>query len=201
MTNGIVTPNTSAQDWSNPRIHSEKPARGSGRVVEVVARPAESEHLQKGWAGIEDKVSLSLEARIKIQELAHRDREVRSHEAAHAATGGPYAGSPRLTYETGPDGRRYAVEGEVDIDTSKIPGDPEKTLEKAETIRRAALAPANPSAADRAIAAKAVRMASEARRDITALQNEKTMENLSLGGYSRSPAGPSRPGLLLNISI
>ena len=65
----------------------------------------------------------------------------------------------------GPDGRLYAVGGEVSIDASAA-NTPEATLAKAEIIRRAALAPADPSAQDRAVAAQAVKMATEARAEI-----------------------------------
>jgi hypothetical protein len=102
----------------------------------------------------------------QTRELSKRDREVRAHEQAHAAIGGQYASAPSFTYERGPDGRLYAVEGEVKIDTSPIPNDPEATLEKAETIQRAALGVAEPSPADRAAAADARAMASDARAEL-----------------------------------
>ena len=127
---------------------------------------------------IEDKVTLSAEAQQKLRELSARDQQVRAHEAAHAAVGGRYAGSPALSYEQGPDGRRYAVEGKVNIDTSEIPGDPQGTLDKAEIIKRAALAPQNPSAADRAIAAKATQMAAKARMEMSAEKNESLQEGV-----------------------
>lgn len=104
------------------------------------------------------------------RELAERDREVRAHEQTHASIGGQYASAPSYTYERGPDGRMYAVEGEVKIDTSPIPNDPQATLEKAEVIQRAALSVAEPSSADRAAAADARAMAAEARTQI--LQSE-----------------------------
>lgn len=102
----------------------------------------------------------------QTRELSKRDREVRAHEQAHAAIGGQYASAPSFTYERGPDGRLYAVEGEVKIDTSPIPNDPEATLEKAETIQRAALGVAEPSPADRAAAADARAMAADARAEL-----------------------------------
>jgi hypothetical protein len=72
---------------------------------------------------------------------------VRAHEQAHLVAAGRYASSGgTFPYETGSD---YAVGGEVAIDTSAIAGDPEATLRKMEQIRRAALAPANPSGQDR----------------------------------------------------
>ncbi len=116
-----------------------------------------------------DTVKISDEAR-QIQELVKRDREVRTHEAAHAAVGGALAGSPSFTYESGPDGGRYAVGGEVGIDTSAVSGDPEATIEKAQQIRRAALAPAQPSPTDLSVAAQASSMEASARVE---LQNDQ----------------------------
>ena len=108
----------------------------------------------------------------QVQQLAERDREGKAHEQAHQAVGGKYAGAMSLTYERGPDGKNYAIGGEVPIDTGKIANDPQATLDKAETIRRAALAPAEPSSQDRRVAAQAVQMALEARADIQQLQQE-----------------------------
>ncbi|PKG39953.1 putative metalloprotease CJM1_0395 family protein [Psychromonas sp. Urea-02u-13] len=101
-----------------------------------------------------------------ISSLKSRDAEVSSHERAHAAVGGQHAGSPTYSYKTGPDGVKYAVSGEVSIDTSKVSGDPQATLQKAQQIKAAALAPAEPSGQDRKVAAKADQMASEARSDL-----------------------------------
>ncbi|PLX85346.1 MAG: hypothetical protein C0617_04545 [Desulfuromonas sp.] len=129
------------------------------------ADKAAPEEASKGGNFARDKVSLSLEAQ-ELQKLADRDREVRAHEAAHAAVGGQYAGSPSYTYEKGADGRNYAVGGEVQMNTSKIAGDPQATLQKSQQLRAAALAPAQPSGADRAIAAKATQMAMEAQAEL-----------------------------------
>ena len=90
-----------------------------------------------------------------VQELQMRDRAVRQHEQAHKAVAGAYAlGGIHYQYETGPDGKRYAVGGHVSIDTGKE-ADPQATIRKMDTIRRAALAPAEPSPQDRAVAAQA----------------------------------------------
>ncbi len=103
----------------------------------------------------------------QLQALKARDREVRAHERAHAAAAGSLArGGPSFTTQRGPDGRMYAVGGEVQIDTSAVPGDPQATLQKALQIQRAAMAPANPSAQDRAVAASAAAMAATARLEI-----------------------------------
>lgn len=111
-----------------------------------------------------------------LRELSALDREVRQHELSHAAAGGQYAGAPTFEYQRGPDGRLYAVGGEVSIDTSPVPNDPEATLEKAEVILRAALAVADPSPQDRAIAARAAAMAAEARAEL-AQQNQASEQN------------------------
>jgi SprA-related family len=125
----------------------------------------------------------------KIRQLKSRDREVRSHEAAHVAAGGSVVHSgAKLSYVRGPDGVLYATGGEVSIDTS--PGStPEATLAKAETIRRAALAPAQPSRQDRAVAADAARMAMQARQEIFAQrqaqadQEFKPSPSRAIGNY------------------
>ncbi|HUH39176.1 MAG TPA: putative metalloprotease CJM1_0395 family protein [Spongiibacteraceae bacterium] len=100
---------------------------------------------------------------LEIRSLAARDREVRAHEAAHAAVGGSLAGSPSYTYQRGPNGRSYAVAGEVPINLTQDPANPAATLRDAEQVRRAALAPAQPSAQDRRIAAVAMQVAQQAQ--------------------------------------
>ncbi|MDZ5648387.1 putative metalloprotease CJM1_0395 family protein [Nitrospirillum sp. BR 11828] len=91
----------------------------------------------------------------QVDKLKVVDRSVRAHEAAHKAAGGPYAGSESFTFTTGPDGQHYATAGEVAIDIGSVQGDPQATIAKLETVRRAALAPADPSGQDRAVAAQA----------------------------------------------
>ncbi len=98
----------------------------------------------------------------KIQELKDRDQEVRTHEQAHAAVGGQYAGAPSYEFETGPDGNRYAVGGEVSIDVSEEK-DPEDTISKMQVVRAAALAPAEPSTQDYKVAAEASQKEQAAR--------------------------------------
>ncbi|WP_339650222.1 putative metalloprotease CJM1_0395 family protein [Halopseudomonas pelagia] len=102
----------------------------------------------------------------EIRELASRDREVRTHEQAHKAVGGQYAGAVSYSYERGPDGRLYAVGGSVAIDTAPVPGDPAATLQKLQQVQRAALAPAQPSAQDIAVAAQAAQAMAQARAEL-----------------------------------
>ncbi|MFC6438609.1 putative metalloprotease CJM1_0395 family protein [Bowmanella sp. JS7-9] len=101
----------------------------------------------------------------EIEQLEKRDAEVRAHEQAHANTGGEHAGAPQYEFEQGPDGKRYAVGGEVSIDIS-AEDTPEDTIRKMQQVRSAALAPAEPSPADLRVAAEATQLAAEARADL-----------------------------------
>jgi hypothetical protein len=103
-----------------------------------------------------------------LADLRQRDREVRGQERTHRSAGGEYAGSSELEYRVGPDGRRYAVAGATPIDVTPVPNDPEETLRKMKIVRGAATAPANPSDADRKVAAEADRQARQARAELAA---------------------------------
>ncbi|WP_331352995.1 putative metalloprotease CJM1_0395 family protein [Cellvibrio sp. UBA7671] len=128
--------------------------------------------------------------REQIQVLAARDREVRAHEQAHAAVAGQYASSPTYSFVRGPDGVSYAVGGEVQIDTSPIPGDPEATLRKAQQLRRAANAPAEPSSQDTNVAAQAAQMEQQARAE---LREQKTIEAEQRRGDIGEATGQNQP--------
>jgi hypothetical protein len=112
------------------------------------------------------------EEQARVRELTARDAEVRAHERAHAAAGGQYAGSPSYEYQRGPDGRDYAIGGEVPIDTSPVAGDPKATIEKMEQVKAAATAPAEPSPQDRQVAAKAEAERQKAARELQAQKAE-----------------------------
>ncbi len=109
-----------------------------------------------------DSQELSEEEKREVQELKQRDREVRAHEMAHmAAGGGLVQGGASYTYQRGPDGRSYAVGGEVSISISSE-ATTEATIAKARRVAQAAMAPANPSSQDRMVAARASRMVTRA---------------------------------------
>jgi hypothetical protein len=112
------------------------------------------------------------QARV-ISELQSRDREVRSHELAHAAVGGAFTGSPSYSFQIGPDGRKYAVEGEVSVDLSSVPGDPRATISKMQKIHAAALAPANPSVQDSRVAASAAQIIQQAQSELSVTQGNE----------------------------
>ncbi len=133
-------------------------------------------------AGPRTEAELSPEEKQALDDLKARDREVRAHEQAHLAAAGPYAkGPPSFEFQTGPDGQSYAVGGEVQIDTSPVPGNPQATVVKAQTIKRAATAPANPSAQDRQVASQAAQMEAEARQEIKEERAEKQEQTSGAG--------------------
>lgn len=173
------------------------------------------------WINARDEVSISQEAEAAldgqlsesqqrvVQDLKNRDREVRTHEQAHLAAAGPYAtGGPSLEYQAGPDGRRYAVGGEVSIDVSPIPGDPEATLRKAQVIRAAALAPANPSAQDRSVAAAAAKMEVQAQQELRQQEIEQNgatqnpfAQSLQIGDKTPTIAKAELEGELADVTV
>ena len=121
----------------------------------------------------------------QIRELAARDREVRAHEQAHASVGGQYAGSASFTFERGPDGVNYAVGGEVPISLPSGGDDPQATLAAAEQVRRAALAPADPSPQDRSVAAEASQISAQAQADIAELQAQERADRTTQSAEAR----------------
>lgn len=99
--------------------------------------------------------------------MKQRDAEIRRHEQSHAAHAGHHGGRPVLQYRRGPDGKMYAVGGRVSINVTAA-ASPEATIEKMETLIRASVAPADPSHNDRAVAALARRMKTQAESQLRA---------------------------------
>ena len=119
-------------------------------------------------------LTLSEEDLREVEKLRDRDREVRTHEAAHLAAAGRFAqGGAKFTTVRGPDGQSYAIGGSVGIDTGRE-ATPEATIQKAEQIRRAALAPAEPSGQDRAVAAQAATLKLDAQAELAQESREST---------------------------
>ena len=136
----------------------------------------------------------------EIEKLKERDQEVRRHEQAHFQAAGNYASPPKYEYQTGPDGKRYAVGGSVEIDMSEVTDDPEATLSKARVIKRAALAPEEPSAQDRKVAREADRMAVEAQKQISEQRLNSTKELVNGEPVIQSSAASSQTQQVEEIS-
>ena len=125
-----------------------------------------SEEKKKG-SSFSKSTELTEAEEKEVRELKKIDREVKTHEQAHLAAAGDLArGGATYTYTSGPDGRRYATGGEVDIDISPVKGNPKETIKKMQKVRRAALAPADPSPQDRSVAARAAREIAKAQAEL-----------------------------------
>lgn len=132
--------------------------------VATADQPADTSSSKQGLS--KQDSAKSAQDQKRIEELKKIDSNVRAHEQAHlAAAGGLAMSGASFTYTRGPDGHQYAVGGEVSIDVS--PGKtPQETINKAERIKAAALAPADPSAQDRAVAGSAAQMEAQAQQQL-----------------------------------
>jgi len=156
------------------------PARGAQPVAEQARSTGGAAGAARAdGAAPRDRVTVSPEARQasagaskltaeqqrQVVQPRQVDARVRQHEAAHQAAGGSLTGAASFPYRTGPDGRSYAVGGEVPVrlQAGRTPGE---TIANARRARRAALAPSDPSPQDLAVAAQAggMEQAAAARR-------------------------------------
>lgn len=129
----------------------------------------------------------------QVQRLQARDAEVRAHEAAHQAAGGGMVGAASFTYQKGPDGRSYAIGGEVSIKAGSE-RTPAATISKMQQVIAAATAPAQPSGQDLAVAAQA--QAAIAKAQSQAAQGGAAAEgNAGATSADGSPA-PAQDGVV-----
>ena len=170
-------------------------AERSGRQGEkALGRTEQSESTPS--ASREAPGELTPEEQEEVEGLRKRDAEVRAHENAHKAAAGRHArGGPTYEFERGPDGRRYAVGGEVSIDTSPVKNDPDATIQKMQQVRRAALAPAQPSPQDRLVASQASRTENAARSEKQREMREENARGTEDGGVipARTAGRPLSP--------
>lgn len=157
---------TTGQIAKNNELPVEKPASNdteqSSEKTEKSSEQAEAE--------------LTQAEKQEVSKLKARDAEVVAHEQAHiAAASGINVSAPSYTYQIGPDGNRYAIGGEVSISFSQST-DPEANLKKAQTMKAAALAPADPSSQDRSVARSADQLMAQARQEIAAQRQEMAKE-------------------------
>lgn len=198
---------SSINEPTSARQSPENSAPASSAVVNPFARPFSAASTDKAQADVMEDAAPTTddveqpsnppanaseeeptaEQQQQITELESRDNEVRAHEQAHASIGGSYAGSPSFEYEQGPDGKRYATDGEVQIDVSIVEGDPEATMKKMRQVYSAAMAPNEPSSADIRVAAEAMRKYNQAREEaaeqrIEQINQSPLADNLAIAG-------------------
>ncbi len=180
---------------------------GSGAASESSAKASATEGGEQKSDSAEPASptkELNPEEKKQLAEMQQRDREVKAHEQAHRNAGAGLAGAPSYEYAKGPDGRRYAVGGEVQIKTSGGGGGGDSSqaiegaLRDAETVKKAALAPAEPSSQDRQVASQASADISRLRAEKSAKEreelqddkdgNENSIEDSKLGSFEINSA-------------
>lgn len=121
----------------------------------------------------------------QVDKLKSREKEVITHELRHQSVGGQYASAPSYGKEKGPDGRSYITDGSVQISVSEE-STPEKTISKMQQVYAAALAPAEPSSADRSVAAKAKSIEASARAELAEQKAEEASGSKSADKAEKS---------------
>lgn len=138
----------------------------------------------------------SPEVQREVQRLKQIDQKVRAHEQAHlSAAAGLATGGASFQTVRGPDGRQYAVGGEVQISVSAA-ATPEQTVAKAQRIRAAALAPADPSSQDRAVAAGASQLEAQARMELSRQKRDESGAEAAAPSAGPVPQVSDRAGKL-----
>lgn len=146
-------------------VFSALPARNSrSQATGAESQGAADQSGTASSAGPATTIQLSPQAEQQVRKLEQTDQKVRTHEQAHQAAGGPNAGGASFTYQRGPDGKNYAVAGEVPIDISRE-STPDATISKMETVKAAAMAPADPSSQDRVVAQQADALKLQAQQE------------------------------------
>ena len=152
----------------DPTVHTstQKTDEGSNEKVSDKEKSDSASNTQK----------LDPAQQQQVNQLQARDTTVRAHEAAHKAAGGGLAGSASFSYQKGPDGKMYAIGGEVPI-SFKEGSTPQETIANARQVVAAAIAPANPSPQDYAVASSARMMEMQAQQELVKkLQEEQNAQ-------------------------
>jgi len=140
---------------------------------------------------------LSSDEQRVVKELQARDSEVKAHEAAHQASGGGMTGAASYTYQQGPDGKMYAIGGEVSI-SMPSGGSPQENLRNARQLAAAALAAGSPSPQDHAVASSARMMEMKALQQ---LQKQAQQEISGKESYKNEASKNSNIELSKNKGI
>lgn len=143
--------------------NSQARVNAQGEEEPKNAKQAQSSEIAKEKQQQDEEQEAVEQQKAQVEALKSRDIEVKAHEHAHATVGGQYAQSPSFKYQKGADGQRYAIDGEVQIDVSAVPGDPQATINKMKQVYAAAMAPVDPSSADIRVATEALKKMEEAK--------------------------------------
>jgi len=116
---------------------------------------------------------LSTEEQKQLSELKQRDASVRQEEETHARILGKHAGLISYEYVTGPDGRKYAVAGSVQVNAKIDSNDPEEARKVYRQIQAAATGVQRPSQQDRSVAGMTSASLTSLQGDLASAYNAK----------------------------
>ena len=134
------------------------------------------------------------EEQKEVEKIRRIDREVKRRELAHRAVAGNYVrGVVSFEYVTGPDGKKYAVEGHITIDAGPILNNPEASIRKAQAIKRAKL--------DRSVSAEVAKMEREARMDLKTEQRKESDDATKSNDAEETKNTTPPQDLILNILV
>lgn len=166
------------------QLNSTLPSDGTSAASSSSKQDATTEARREVTA----KRELTPAEQRQVRELVQIDRAVRAHEQAHLSAGrGVVTSGANFTYTYGPDGKQYAIGGEVGIDTSPE-RKPEENIDKGVRIQEAALAPADPSPQDYQVAAVGSRLEGQGRSDLVRQQQEERIAAEQAAAGQRSLA-------------
>ena len=150
-----------------------------------------SSSAQQTTAAATTSKELTPEQQRQVADLKRIEANVIAHEQAHMAVGRDLVTSgPSYSYTYGPDGKPYAIGGEVNIDTSPEQK-PEANISKGEHIVETALAPRDPSTQDYRVAAVGTQMADEGRVELASERSDSAQQKLeqTYGAQNGSKSG------------
>jgi hypothetical protein len=161
METSAISSNASSTAWGNSVVGQSKQTSSRGpQRTDAAGQGGSSSPLKN------DETKLTIAEQRQVAELQQIDRNVRAHEQAHISAGrGVVTSAANFSYTYGPDGRRYAVGGEVGVDTS-AEKKPEANIDKGMRIQAAALAPKDPSSQDYQVASVGKRLEAQGRNDL-----------------------------------
>ena len=162
-------------------IYEDDPLRKKETPDEKRLREAtEKKELEKSKSG----EKLSEDEERLVTDLQSRDAEVKAHESAHQ-TGGASTGAATFSYQQGPDGKMYAIGGEVSI-SFKTGSNPQETIANAQAVIASALAPADPSGQDLAVASSAMVMMMKAQQQLAKEAQEQVDGKEAYGSIEKN---------------
>lgn len=196
---GEINDEAIISDQAKKMLESEKSDAQNSLTKEddqQAENTAATQESEKPKESVKKQDELTPEQKQELTELKNRDTEVKAHEQAHrGAAAGISASAPSYDYETGPDGKKYAVGGEVSI--SFVEGNsPEENIANAQVMKSAALAPANPSAQDRSVARHADSIIAQNKEELIKEKTQPTEETenteTTQTASNTSPTGESK---------